>query len=248
MKPSLLVCCLTLSMLTNAHGQSLDLARSYYDSDDLSGAIRAIETVVYSRDKTNADAWMLMFYIFKKAETTSPYSQFPDDCVARQYEAIKELLKLPDGPKAMESQFGSDYKYIFNKFYSEFVLFADKSMKNESYNAAFKNFKRALKVYESIYEFGLDKSSMDTILIFNTGYSAIQAKMYEETAYYFRKLADANMQMAEYSNVYSWLVKYYMLEKKDYELARSILFKGLNFFPDDKELNELKVYLEQNGE
>lgn len=248
MKLSLLVCCLTFSLLINVHGQSLDLARSYYDSGDISGAIRAIETVVYSRDKTNTDAWMLMFYIFKKAETTSPYSQFPDDCVARQYEAINELLKLPDGPKAMENQFGSDYKYIFNKFYSEFVVFADKSMKNENFNAAFKNFKRALKVYDNIYQVGLDKSSMDTILIFNTGYSALRAENYEETAYYFGKLADANMQMAEYPIVYSWLGKYYILEKKNIALAKTFLLKGLTYFPDDKELNELKLYLEQNGE
>lgn len=248
MKQSLLVCCLTFSLLINAFGQSLDLARSYYDNGDLSGAIRAVETVVYSRDKTNTDAWILMFYIFKKAETTSPYSQFPDDCIARQYEAVKKLMELPNGPAAMEKQFGSEYKYIFNKFYSEFVQFADKSMKDENFNAALKNFKRAQKVYDNIYQVGLDKSSMDTILIFNTGYSALRAENYEETAYYFRKLADANMQMAEYSNVYSWLVKYYMLEKKDFELAKSILQKGLSYFPVNQELNELKLYLEQNGE
>lgn len=248
MKQSLLVCCLTFSLLINAYGQSLDLARSYYDNGDISGAIRAIETVVYSRDKTNTDAWILMFYIFKKAETTSPYSQFPDDCIARQYEAVRKLMELPDGQDAMEKQFGSEYKYIFNKFYSEFVVFADKSMKNENFNAAFKNFKRALNVYDNIYQVGLDKSSMDTTLIFNTGYSALRAEQYEETAFYFKKLADANMQMAEFSNVYSWLTKYYILEKKDKTLAKTFLLKGLTYFPDDKELNELKLYLEQIGE
>ena len=239
------IICFSLTSTIHLCAQSLSIAQSYLYGDEISSAIPSIEKIVYGMGSDNPEAWMLMYKIFKKAETTSPYNSFPDDCISRQHEAISKLMKLPGtSPSSiMEREFGKDFKYIYNKFYSEFVTFAQKSVKSENYGAAYKNYKRALKVYEDIYTYGLDTSPLDTTLTFHTGFNALKAEKYEETEKYFRILADANIVQPKFELIYSWLVKYYILEKKDMQLAAKMLEKGLRYYPEDKELNELKAYL-----
>lgn len=223
--------------------QNLSNANMYYDQGYIDRAIDEIDRLTRQTEKNNPEAWLLMYKIFKKAETTSPYNSFPDDCIYRQYRSISELMKLQGSKGVMEREFGQYYTQIFNKFYSELITIANKSTDNKNFNNALKNFKNALIVYNDIYEYKLDPSSVDTSLTFTTGYIALRAEKYDDTEKYFSILANLNYHRPEHKIIYSWLVKFYILERKNLPLAKETLNKGLLFFPEDKELLELKAYI-----
>lgn len=231
--------------LVNIYAQSSSLARSFYESGDIPNALSSIQKAVAGSDKNNADAWFLMYQIYKSAETSSTFSSFPDDCVSGQHYAISGLMNLPDGKAKMEQEFGSNYVYIFNKFYSELVQFAQKSLDVKNFGAALKNYKNALKVYENIYKYGLDNSSIDTALTYSTGYCAVFAKKYDDAEKYFKIIYDSNVQSISYVFAYIWLAKYYITEKKDNVSALAFVQKGLLYHPEDKELLDIKQYLSQ---
>lgn len=247
MKYMSVYCFLVLCLPFNLEAQDLSSTKRCYEADDISCAISSIEKFAYGTAKYSPEVWILFYSIFKKAETTKPYSQFPDDCLNRQHEAFSALLQIPGGKKAIEGKFGAEWKYYFNKFYSEFVTYAGRSMKDENFRAAVKNYKRALKVYDDIHYLGMETSTIDTVLVFNTAYSAIQAKEYNEAEKYFKQLADANVQMKGYAIVYRWLAKYYIVEKKDMAAALAMVQKGIQYFPGDKELTELMANLKQEN-
>lgn len=244
MKKVLFTITILVSMIGNLYANNLQLAQGFYNNDDIENAVSAINNAMNSpQNKTNPEAWILMYRIFKKAQTSGPYSSFPDDCISKQHRAIRELMLLSDGKNWMEKEFGSSYINIFNKFYSEFVTYANNSMKNKNFGNAHKNYKNALKVYDDIYKYGLDPSPVDTALIFNVGFSALQNENYAETEIYFKKLADIPVKNQKYAMIYAWLSKYYILETKDLNLAANILAKGLSIFPNNQDLNELVPYL-----
>jgi tetratricopeptide (TPR) repeat protein len=242
MKKLLLIITLLTCITGHLYANDLQTAQEYYDRDDITNAINAINAAVKVKYADNAEAWMLMYKIYKKAQYTSPYSSFPDDCISNQHRAIRKLMELSDGKTWLQQEFGHEYRQLFNKFYSEFVTYANSSMKNKSFGNALKNYKNALQVYDDIYKYGLDPSPVDTAVIFRAGYCALQNEKYAETESFFKKLADIPVKNKQYAMLYAWLSKYYMLETKDLPKAKAMFDKGLALFPDDKDLKELISY------
>ena len=242
MKKLVFILALFTSITGRLYANDIQTAQYYYDRNDISNAMNAINAAVKVKYADNAEAWMLMYKIYKKAQSTSPYSSFPDDCISNQHRAIRQLMELSDGRTWMQQEFGSQYLQLFNRFYSEFVTYANGSMKNKNFGNALKNYKNALKVYDDIYKYGLDPSPVDTAVIFRAGYSAIQEEKYAETETFFKKLADIPVKNKQYAMIYAWLSKYYIMETKDLPKAKAMFDKGLALFPDDKDLKELTTY------
>jgi hypothetical protein len=67
MKKVLFTITILVSMIGNMYANNLQLAQGFYNNDDIENAVSAINNAMNSpQNKTNPEAWILMYRIFKK--------------------------------------------------------------------------------------------------------------------------------------------------------------------------------------
>lgn len=99
--------------------------------------------------------------------------------------------------------------------------------RNNDFKGAFQSYKQALDL--------IANDTIDNALIYNTGYCAFKAKMYNDAEPFFIKAAEAGYKE---QMPYVFLAQIY-LKNKDLDKMEGVVNKGLEKYNDDKNLRKL---------
>lgn len=229
----------------STHAQSYENALYYYKLNYISEAIDDIKEAIEGPEKNNAQAYVLMYKIFKTASTTPPFDGSPDLCLIQCANAACGALNQKNGTWAMEQEFGKQYLNVYINLYKDLTKYANFHLEKGNHPNTFLCFEGAYNVYKVLYNSDKEMFPMEHNLTFYTGYSAINAEKYTEAAKYFGELVDYDFHEPEYSSVYYWMAKYHLLETKNMQKAKETFDKGLKYYPNDEDLLSLKSYFEE---
>lgn len=156
---------------------------------------------------------------------------------ATALDAMKAYLKMedskPEGQKAMLSML-ENHKTIFEIYQDYYKQGADNFQKKD-YATAYNNFEKALDAFDAMSKRNIVQVKFDTTTNLYAGYSAQNAKMYNEAAKYYDKLIGMNIGDSTYIDMYRFMINN-NLENKDTAGAKKYLALSQTKFPNHQDL------------
>lgn len=164
--------------------------------------------------------------------------QNPDPATAATaLDAMKSYLKMedskPEGQRAMLSML-ENHKTIFEIYQDYYKQGADNFQKKD-YATAYNNFEKALDAFDAMSKRNIVQVKFDTTTNLYAGYSAQNAKMYNEAAKYYDKLIGMNIGDSTYIDMYRFMINN-NLENKDTAAAKKYLALSQSKFPAHQDL------------
>lgn len=232
-KVSLLIMLLFAGIVSMA--QSLDDIKDLVGKGKFSDAKTAIDKYLLEPKKANSsEAWFYKGRIYNllSRESATPHN---DLYILRKdaFDAFKKNQELDKKDLFLSLDSHISYLDLYLGFYDLGV----QEFNAKNFDAAFEAFKKALEVKDYTlakkYEYTQVKLyALDTALVLNTAASGIQAKREDEAMIFYKKIADANVAIAEYKDVYKYLAEYY-LKKDDDASLQDLLQKAKRLYPKD---------------
>ncbi len=223
-------------------GQSLDDINEMLGKHDYKNAKEAIDKYLSDPKKADkADGWYYKGRIYNAYSRDSSLS-VQDAMKLKQdaFESFKNYQQMDAKSLRMLLENYLSYFDLYNGFFD----IGAKAYNSNDYTTGYNGFKNAALVEDYIRSKGyqnpsLKFSDLDTVLVLYTAMAARNAKMQDEAALYYKKLADANVTGENYSDVYEWLADYYQRNKQTPEF-NNIIEKGRKLYPQ----NDLWAQLE----
>ncbi|MEP7238723.1 MAG: hypothetical protein ABI685_12680 [Ferruginibacter sp.] len=173
----------------------------------------------YLADQKNAakpEGWYYKAYIYNSLGrvATKPVAE-SKTLYQSSFDALKKYAELdPKAPLTAEENNST----MFNIYYGYYDL-GVKTYNEKNYTESFDLFKKALDVHDYIYgkpltgPNNLKLAAHDTDLIWNLAVLANELKKADETSFYYKKIADADLGDEKYAAAYDALVLKYKREK-----------------------------------
>jgi tetratricopeptide (TPR) repeat protein len=151
---------------------------------------------------------------------------------ATAYDAMNAYLKLeenkPEGQKMLLSTL-ENHKTLADLYQTYFTRGIDNFQK-QTYGPAFHNFEKALDVFNILVKNNITAQKFDTTGTLYAGYSAQNAKMYDQAARYYDVLINNNINDTAYVGIYRFMINS-NLDKKDTVTAKKYLGISQQRFP-----------------
>lgn len=245
MKKIFITSCLGILLLLfisfSSTAQELKKAQDLFNAGQYDKARASIDTAVNGIEGKKTATWIWKHKICLAIANSDVYKNLFPDARRQGYEALRKARSMPDADEAFMKELVFDAYQPFNDYYVSFINEGAAQMNAGIYDKAFENFKSALSVSAFFYENKLIPNELDTSLTFYAGYSAMKTGNDTEAEYYFKKLADKNVNGADQQITYGWLCNYYIKKKKDLAAANSIYEKGISYYPNDEYLRSMKI-------
>jgi hypothetical protein len=190
------------------------------------------------KNAKKAEGWFYKGFIYNQLSKDSLLKH--DESSAMKYTAFEALKKYreidPKSTLLIEQSNGPLFD-IYVGYSSDLGV---KAYTNKNPAAAYEDFKKGIDVHDYIASNNIEGingfkfAALDTILVLYTAITAGEAKKTDESATYYKKLADANVSAEQYIDVYQVLVDYYK-NKKDKASFTEMLDKGRKFYPKNEE-------------
>jgi len=196
------------------------------------------EVDTYLASEKNAgkpDGWYYKAYIYNSLGrvATKPLAE-SKSLYQSAFDAIKKYAELdPKQPLTTEEKNST----IFNIYYGEYDL-GIKTYNDKNLEESFECFKKALEVHDYIYSKNitgpnnLKFSAHDTDAVWNLAIIANTLKKKDDAAFYYKKIADADLGEEKYATAYDELVLKYKREKNA-ELFEKYLAAAKKHYPID---------------
>lgn len=138
-------------------------------------------------------------------------------------EAQRLLLSTLESHKTMVDL----YQTYFQKGVENF--------QNQSYASAFNHFEKALAAFQMLKQQNLTNAAFDTTATLYAGYSAQNAKLYDQAGKYYDVIINNNVNDTSYVGLYRFMINS-NLEKKDTATAKKYLGISETRFPQYKDI------------
>ncbi len=190
------------------------------------------------KNAKKAEGWFYKGFIYNQLSKDSALTH--DESSVLKYtafEALKKYREMDAKATLLAEQSNGPLFDIYVGYSSELGV---KAYTNKNPGVAFEDFKKGIEVHDYIATNNIEGNNgfkfaeMDTILVLYTAITAGEAKKTDESALYYKKLADANVSAEQYIDVYQVLADYYK-NKKDKVLFAEMLDKGRKFYPKNEE-------------
>ncbi|MGZ5189595.1 MAG: hypothetical protein ACXWCZ_01175 [Flavisolibacter sp.] len=187
------------------------------------------------KGQANADAWFYKAKIYYNLSKTKP-----DDAtlLPAALDAMKKYLQMeekqPENKRMLRSTFEANETF-FN-IYSDYFKTAVKKFQDQDYSGALENFKFTLDAFDHLSKYKLTSVPMDTTATIYAGFSAQNAKKFDDAALYYDKLIQAKVYDTSYIDAYKFMINYYLETKKDTASALRYLEISETAFPKYEDL------------
>ena len=184
---------------------------------------------IKDKDKATALLWKLGIYSQLAVDSTlSP--KYPD-AEGQALDAFAQYQQMDPTLKQLKEQ---NFAYGLGNIYSGDFEKGKNFFQNKQYDSAFKYFSQAEKLGTFLLANKLSptNSTIDTITVLYTGYSAQNSKQFDSAAKYYSQLADVKLAGAEYEDMYKFLVEYY-LSQKNTDQFNKYLAVSKELYPND---------------
>jgi tetratricopeptide (TPR) repeat protein len=231
MRKLLVIAGLAFSVST-AFGQKLDDVKKDVSSGKYADARTKIDQVLSDpKNASNADAQFYKAVIYHNLAKANPQS--PDTALsAAALEAMKKYMQMeqgkPEGQRALLSTLENNKTVV--DIYSSYFNRGVENFKGNNFPVAFTNFEKALDAFDMLSKNNLTTAKFDTTVNLYAGYSAQNAKLYNQAAKYYDRLINANIADTTYVGIYRFMINN-NLENKDTAAAKKYLALSQQRFP-----------------
>ncbi|MEP6710803.1 MAG: hypothetical protein ABJA37_00225 [Ferruginibacter sp.] len=223
--------------------QSLDDIGTLVDKKKYAEAKTGIDKFFLdAKNADNANAWYYKGRIYNFVSYDSTLSKNEKFTLkSNAFEAFKKYQQLDTKDIRMKFENYASYLDLYGGTYD----LGAQQFNDKAYANALETFKKANEIKDYIlnkqYTYNqVTLNTLDTALVLNIAIAALQAKNEDQSVFYFKKLADANVTGKDYAEVYEYLADYYS-KKTDAANLQQILDKGKKFYPQDGYWNELEL-------
>ena len=222
-------------------------ALSYKETGKLDKAVEAIEeTIDASNPKTESSVtwprtWEVRGEIYQAVFQSKDenFKKLSNDPLTVAFDSYMKALQLDDKDK-----FSKSIKIKLTLLIGDLTNQAVTAFNDETYEKALKSFEQILAIDETPVYKADDPNAVDTVIIFNAGLAAYNAKQYDKAIKYYEEAAKYKYNGAK---IYSLIANSYF-QKKDTVGALNVLNGALKEYPNEVTiLNEvINVYLNSN--
>lgn len=182
------------------------------------------------KNQSNADFW------FAKAQVYNNLAKEKQDTVlqAEALAAIQKYFELEskkeESKRAVKSAL-EGHQTAFDIYSSYFKTGVD-AFQAQNWQQAYNNFSKTLTAFDVLSKNKITNVTLDTTAVLYAGYSAQNARLTDQAAQHYAKLADIKIADTSYMSIYEYLVGYYQ-EKKDEANAQKYINLGKSLFPNN---------------
>jgi len=187
---------------------------------------------IKDKDKPTAYLWKLTVYsqLFVDPALTQKYP----DANEQALDAYDKYVALdPELKQLKEQNFGVGIGNLYTGSFEKGKTY----FQNKDWENAYKYFSEAEKMGNILLTNNLSgsPSTIDTVTVLYTGYSAQNAQHMDVAAKYYARLADVKVSDPDYEDIYKFLIQYYS-EKKDEANFKKYLALAKEVYPNDNAL------------
>jgi len=222
-------------------------ALSYKEAGKLDKAVEAIEeTIDASNPKTESSVtwprtWEVRGEIYQAVFQSKDenFKKLNNDPLTVAFDSYMKALQLDD-----KDRFSKSVKIKLTLLIGDLTNQAVVAFNEETYEKALKSFEQILAINATPVFKADDPNAVDTVIIFNAGLAAYNAKQYDKAIKYYLEAAKYKYNGAK---IYSLIANSYF-QKKDTVGALNVLNGALKEYPNEVTiLNEvINVYLNSN--
>ena len=222
-------------------------ALSYKEAGKLDKAVEAIEeTIDASNPKTESSVtwprtWEVRGEIYQAVFQSKDenFKKLNNDPLTVAFDSYMKALQLDD-----KDRFSKSVKIKLTLLIGDLTNQAVVAFNEETYEKALKSFEQILAINATPAFKADDPNAVDTVIIFNAGLAAYNAKQYDKAIKYYLEAAKYKYNGAK---IYSLIANSYF-QKKDTVGALNVLNGALKEYPNEVTiLNEvINVYLNSN--
>jgi len=222
-------------------------ALSYKEAGKLDKAVEAIEeTIDASNPKTEGSVtwprtWEVRGEIYQAVFQSKDenYKKLSNDPLTVAYDSYMKALQLDD-----KDRFSKSVKIKLTLLIGDLTNQAVAGFNEEAYEKAMKSFEQIMAIEQTPVYKAEDPNAVDTVIIFNAGLAAYNAKQYDKAIEYYKQAAKYKYNGAK---TYSLIANSYF-QKKDTVGALNVLQDGLKEYSDNGILlvEVINVYLNAN--
>lgn len=222
-------------------------ALSYKEAGKLDKAVEAIEeTIDATNPKTEGSVtwprtWEVRGEIYQAVFQTKDenYKKLSSDPLTVAYDSYMKALQLDD-----KDRFSKSVKIKLTLLIGDLTNQAVAGFNEEAYEKAMKSFEQIMAIEQTPVYKAEDPNAVDTVIIFNAGLAAYNAKQYDKAIEYYKQAAKYKYNGAK---TYSLIANSYF-QKKDTAGALQVLQDGLKEYSDNGILlvEVINVYLNAN--
>jgi len=219
-------------------------ALSFKETGKLDKAVEAIEeTIDASNPKTESSVtwprtWEVRGEIYQAVFQSKDenYKKLSKDPLTVAYDSYMKAMQLDD-----KGKFSKSLKIKFTLLIGDLTNQAVAGFNEEAYEKAMKSFEQIMAIEQTPVYKADDPNAIDTVMIYNAGLAAYNAKQYDKAIEYYKQAAKYKYNG---SKIYSLIASSYF-QKKDTTSGINILQDALKEYPGDVILlNEvINVYL-----
>jgi tetratricopeptide (TPR) repeat protein len=222
-------------------------ALSYKEAGKLDKAVEAIEeTIDATNPKTEGSVtwprtWEVRGEIYQAVFQSKDenYKKLSSDPLTVAYDSYMKALQLDD-----KDRFSKSVKIKLTLLIGDLTNQAVAGFNEEAYEKAMKSFEQIMAIEQTPVFKAEDPNAVDTVIIFNAGLAAYNAKQYDKAIEYYKQAAKYKYNGAK---TYSLIANSYF-QKKDTVGALQVLQDGLKEYSDNGILlvEVINVYLNAN--
>lgn len=222
-------------------------ATSYKESGKLDKAVESIEEAVDPKNPKSESSiswprtWEARGEIYQAVFESKDenYKKLSPDPLTIAFDSYMKALQLDD-----KDRFSKSVKIKLTLLISDLTNQAVAVFNEDKYDKALQSFEQIMAIEKNPVFRGEDKTSVDTVIIFNAGLAAYNAQNYDKAIQYYKEAAQYKYNGAKTINM---IAKCYM-EKKDTLGALNELQEGLKEFKNDGTLlvEVINIYLNAN--
>ncbi|MGV8094395.1 MAG: tetratricopeptide repeat protein [Mangrovibacterium sp.] len=222
----------------------VNVALNYKESGNLDKAVAAIEEAVDPRNPKAEKSvnwprvWEVRGEIYQAIYKSKDgnHKKLHADPLTEAYKSYMKSIELDNAKR-----FSSSILIKLQLLIADLSNQAEKAFKEKNYNKALESFEQILAIENTpVYRDG-SSSALDTVVIYNTGLVAFNARKYDKAITYFKQ---AVKYQYNGSKTYDFLVSSYLC-KADTAEALNFLQEGLKAYPADVSLLSQMINLYQ---
>lgn len=212
-----------LYFIAFAKAQDLPTIQQLFSAKEYVRAKEAIDNFILNNDG-NALAWLVKSNIYIAIDKDAATASLVADGKQDAFDALKKAVQLDI--TAVNTQFKSGNLSVIFDIYNGYTsmglnYFNAGVERNDinSYKEALSNFKKAGQVSSYIFKNDWGLFAIDTLNLYYTSKSAINADKEEDAVFYCKKIIDNNITKISAINsaegIYQWLVYYYKTKQDE---------------------------------
>lgn len=239
---------LVAGITLNLSAQNLNKVKDFLQKNELDKAKEGIDLLIENpKQNKKVEVWYTKAKIYSAIAASDQFKTLVPDGKAEAFDAIKKASEINKNETATLLAL-ENYQPIYSLYGGYFDLAAAQH-NAEKYEDAYNSFQKANTVGRYIFSQGWGLYALDTLAVYYTALSAMNAKNDDAAAAEFHKLAEAKVgEKPEYVTIYRYLAKHY-LDKKDIPNMQKYAKLGIELYPNDEYLTLVELdYLKNSGD